>query len=263
MHDDTVTKSDAAATAPEAASAKQAVWPGMQLAQQAFDYWTDAWQRSVLFLDVLRQRGNNFFERAAEQVPNILRFRFGLIMNGRDLPRPVNYRLVRILPPPDVKIDPQRQHFIIFDPCAGQGPGIGGMKHDNEIGVALANGHPCYFIGFLPDPVPGQTIEDVCLADAAFVEKVTEMHSEADGKPCMIGNCQAGWQIMMMSAIRPDLVGPIILAGAPLSYWAGVHGKNPMRYLGGVLGACGSLPWLAIWETESSTEFIALKISKI
>ena len=40
----------------------------------------------------------------------------------------------------------------------------------------------------------------------------------------------------MMSALRPDLVGPIVLAGAPLSYWAGVHGKNPMRYLGGLLG---------------------------
>ena len=232
----TVARSDAVAAAPEAATAKRAVWPGMQLAQQAFDYWTDTWQRSVLFLDVLRQRGNNFFERAAEQVPNVLRFRFELIMNGRNLPRPVNYGLVRILPPPDIKIDPQRHPFIIFDPCAGQGPGISGMKHDSEIGVALANGHPCYFIGFLPDPVPGQTIEDVCLAEAAFVEKVGEMHSEADGKPCMIGNCQAGWQIMMMSAIRPDLVGPIILAGEPLSSWAGVHGKNPMRYLGGILG---------------------------
>jgi hypothetical protein len=29
----TVTKSDAVAAAPEAASAKRAVWPGMQLAQ--------------------------------------------------------------------------------------------------------------------------------------------------------------------------------------------------------------------------------------
>jgi hypothetical protein len=45
---------------------------------------------------------------------------------------------------------------------------------------------------FLPDPVPGQTIEDVCLAEAAFVEKVGEMHPNADGKPCLIGNCQAG-----------------------------------------------------------------------
>jgi hypothetical protein len=40
----------------------------------------------------------------------------------------------------------------------------------------------------------------------------------------------------MMSAIHPEKVGPIMLAGSPLSYWAGVHGKNPMRYLGGLLG---------------------------
>ena len=40
----------------------------------------------------------------------------------------------------------------------------------------------------------------------------------------------------MMSAVRPELVGPIMLAGSPLSYWAGVHGKSPMRYLGGLLG---------------------------
>ena len=110
------------------------------------------------------------------------------------------------------------------------------MKHDSEIGVALAAGHPCYFVGFLPEPMPGQTIEDVCRAEARFVEEVVARHPEAEGKPCLIGNCQAGWQIMMMSAIRPDLPGPIMLAGSPLSYWAGVHGKNPMRYLGGLLG---------------------------
>jgi hypothetical protein len=68
------------------------------------------------------------------------------------------------------------------------------------------------------------------------VEEVVARHLEAEGKDCLIGNCQAGWQIMMMSAVHPELVGPIMLAGSPLSYWAGVHGKNPMRYLGGLLG---------------------------
>ena len=152
------------------------------------------------------------------------------------MPRPVNYGLVRIVPPAGVSIDPRKRPFIVFDPRAGHGPGIGGMKHDSEIGVALAAGHPCYFVGFLPEPMPGQTIEDVCLAEARFVEEVVARHPEAEGKPCLIGNCQAGWQIMMTSAIRPDLPGPIMLAGSPLSYWAGVHGKNPMRYLGGLLG---------------------------
>jgi hypothetical protein len=39
-----------------------------------------------------------------------------------------------------------------------------------------------------------------------------------------------------VAALRPELFGPIIVAGSPLSYWAGVHGANPMRYTGGLLG---------------------------
>ena len=41
---------------------------------------------------------------------------------------------------------------------------------------------------------------------------------------------------MMLAAIRPELFGPIIIAGSPLSYWAGVRGQYPMRYSGGLLG---------------------------
>ena len=200
------------------------------------EYWVDAVQRSILFLDVLRQRGNNAREHNARTVPHVLTFSADIIMDGRTFARPVNYGLARIVPPAAVVTDPAKRPFIVFDPRAGHGPGIGGMKHDSEIGVALRAGHPCYFVGFLPTPVPGQTVEDVCLAEAQFVAKVAELHPLAEGKPCLIGNCQAGWQIMMMAAIHPDLTGPILLAGSPLSYWAGVRGKAPMRYLGGLLG---------------------------
>ena len=210
-------------------------WPFVG-ANALLDYWVDAYQRSILMLDVLRQRGNNCAEHNARKLPNVLSFDFETVIDGRSLPRPVNYGLVRIIPPEGTSIDPSRRPFIVFDPRAGHGPGIGGMKHDSEIGVVLAAGHPCYFVGFLPDPVPGQTIEDVCEAEARFVEEVVKRHPNAEGKPCLIGNCQAGWQIMMTSAIHPEKVGPIMLAGSPLSYWAGVHGKNPMRYLGGLLG---------------------------
>jgi hypothetical protein len=229
-----VTNGDATRSKPTAVS--EVALPGLELAQHAFDYWVDAWQRSVLFVDVLRRRGNDHFERSAARAPSVLHFDFELVISGSELERPVNYGLVRILPPTDVTIDPRKRPFIVFDPRAGHGPGIGGMKHDSEIGVALAAGHPCYFVGFLPEPVHGQTIEDVCRAEAAFVREVIRRHPNAEGKPCLIGNYQAGWQIAMMAAIDPDLVGPLILAGTPLSYWAGVHGKNPMRYLGGLLG---------------------------
>ncbi len=200
------------------------------------EYWFDAWQRSVLILDVLRERGNTYLEQNAKEVPHVLEFRTELVRDGRKLERPVNYALVRIVPPTGTKVDPMKAPIIVVDPRAGHGPGIGGMKQDSEIGVALAAGHACYFIGFLPKPIPGQTIEDVCRAEAIFVDDVAARHPDAEGKPVIIANCQAGWQIMMMAATNPHRTGPIMLAGSPLSYWAGVRGKNPLRYLGGVLG---------------------------
>jgi pimeloyl-ACP methyl ester carboxylesterase len=202
----------------------------------AMEYMVDAAQRSVLFWDVMHQRGNQYREHLAETVPNVLDYEVELVLDGRTLEGPVNYGLVRVVPPSGVELDPTRRPFVIVDPRAGHGPGIGGFKADSEIGVAFKAGHTCYFIGFLPDPMPGQTIEDIARAEAVFLEKVTALHPEADGKPCVIGNCQAGWAVMMLAAIRPELFGPIIIAGSPLSYWAGVHGKNPMRYSGGLLG---------------------------
>jgi hypothetical protein len=202
----------------------------------AAEYIGDATQRTLLFSDVLRQRGNQYREHLAQTAPHVLSFTGEVVVDGRTLDRPVNYALVRIIPPKGVEIDPSRRPFIVVDPRAGHGPGIGGFKADSEIGVALKAGHPCYFVGFLPEPMPGQTIEDIARAEAVFLEKVTALHPEADGKPCVIGNCQAGWAVMMLAAIRPELFGPIIIAGSPLSYWAGVHGKNPMRYSGGLLG---------------------------
>ena len=200
------------------------------------DYWQDAWQRSILMLDVLRQRGNIYREHNAESVPHVLDFEAELVRDGRTLEHPVNYGLVRIVPPKGVKIAADKRPFIVVDPRAGHGPGIGGMKQESEIGQVLEAGHPCYFVGFLPESAPGQTIEHVWQAQAQFVEDVASRHPDAEGKPAVIANCQAGWQTMIMAATSPDVAGPIMLAGAPLSYWAGVRGKNPMRYSGGILG---------------------------
>ena len=202
----------------------------------AMEYMVDSVQRSVLFWDVMRQRGNQYREHLAEIAPHVLDYGVELIIDGRTLGRPVNYVLVRVIPPQGIDLDPPLRPFVVFDPRAGHGPGIGGFKADSEIGVALKAGHTCYFVGFLPDPMPGQTIEDVARAEAAFLEKIIDLHPDADGKPCVIGNCQAGWAVMMLAAVRPELFGPMVIAGSPLSYWAGVRGKNPMRYSGGLLG---------------------------
>jgi pimeloyl-ACP methyl ester carboxylesterase len=206
------------------------------LVASAVEYMMDAGQRSVLFLDVMRRRGDQYREHVAQTAPHVLQYAAELIIDGRKLDEPVNYALVRIIPPKDVEIDLDRRPFVVIDPRAGHGPGIGGFKADSEIGVAMKAGHPCYFIGFLPEPMPGQTIERIARAEAQFIEKVISRHPQADGKPCVIGNCQAGWALMILASLRPELFGPVIVAGAPLAYWAGVHGKYPMRYSGGLLG---------------------------
>src|ERR1044071_8984098 len=64
----------------------------------AIEYLTDAAQRSILFLDVMRQRGNAYREHAAKIAPHVLEYEFKPIMDGRKLDRPVNYVLVEIVP---------------------------------------------------------------------------------------------------------------------------------------------------------------------
>ncbi len=202
----------------------------------AASYWRDSIERSVLYWDVMRERGNQYLEHMEQTKPNVLGFDTEVLIDGRTLPHPTNYELLRVLPPSHIQIDPEKRPFVVVDPRAGHGPGIGGFKPDSELGVALKAGHPCYFIGFLPFPEPGQTVEDVVEAEIAFLRHVIALHPETAEKPMVVGNCQAGWQIMMAAALEPDVFGPILIAGAPLSYWAGEHGKAPMRYTGGMAG---------------------------
>src|SRR5262245_29203226 len=207
-------------------------------------YATDFAQRAVLFWDTLRQRGNDFNERTRQGLPPVLHFEYETVLDGRTRERPVNYALVRILPPEGVSVDPKRRPYVIIDPRAGHGPGIGGFKDDSQVGVALRDGHPVYFVIFFPDPEPGQTLLDVCAAEREFVHRVRELHPDAP-KPAVVGNCQGGWAAMMLAAASPEDTGPIVINGAPMSYWGGAwsegEGDNPMRYTGGLLGGT----WLA------------------
>jgi pimeloyl-ACP methyl ester carboxylesterase len=212
-------------------------------------YATDFAQRSVLFWDVLRERGNNYIEHKKEGTPPLLAFKWEIISDGRTFDRPVNYALIRIIPPEGVKVDDTRRPFIIVDPRAGHGPGIGGFKKDSEVGVALQFGHPVYFVIFFPEPEPGQTILDVSAAETKFLETVVKRHPKSP-KPTIYGNCQGGWASMMIAANDPEMVGPIVINGAPMSYWSGSwsggEGENPMRYSGGLLG--GS--WMSLFASD-------------
>jgi pimeloyl-ACP methyl ester carboxylesterase len=199
------------------------------------EYLIDFTQRYILFWDVLRERGNQYIEHNEAGSPPVLIFDYEVIVDGRTLENPVNYSLVEIIPPKDVKIDKNKRPFLIIDPRSGHGAGIGGFKDDSQVGVALQAGYPVYFVIFYQEPEPNQTLRDVAVAEKLFSDTVKARHPNSP-KPCIIGNCQGGWAVMMLAAVVPDLAGVLVINGAPLSYWAGENGKNPLRYAGGMLG---------------------------
>ncbi|MFO0925684.1 MAG: DUF3141 domain-containing protein [Gemmataceae bacterium] len=84
---------------------------------------------------------------------------------------------------------------------------------------------------------------------AQFVQAVVDRHPHSP-KPAIVGNCQGGWASMLLAASRPELAGPVVINGAPMSYWSGSwsgdEGENPMRHLGGLLG--GS--WLGLLASD-------------
>ena len=218
-------------------AAAQAVTEALGHAKPAdlSNYLVDAWERWVLFMDILRRRGNQFVSHEEQGCPPVLAYQYDVVVDGTKLERPVNYSLVSIRPPEGVTLRPNARPYIIIDPRAGHGSGIGGFKSESEVGVALHGGHPVYFCIFTTHPTRTQTLADVTRAEAQFVREVQRRHPDSP-KPVVIGNCQGGWAAMLLAATNPDLTGPIVVNGTPLSYWAGTRGKNPMRYMGGLMG---------------------------
>ncbi len=226
----------------EAAEAAKKIFAQLQPADFP-NYLVDVYQRWVLFMDVLRRRGNNFLRYEHEGGRPVLAFEYDVVVDGATLEQPVNYSLVEIRPPAGVKLRDNARPYIIIDPRAGHGSGIGGFKNESEVGVALHAGHPVYFCIFTTHPTATQTPADVTRAEAQFAREVRKRHPDSP-KPVIIGNCQGGWAAMLLAATNPDFTGPVVINGAPLSYWSGTRGKNPMRYLGGLSG--GVVPALLL-----------------
>lgn len=216
----------------------------------ALDFWSyciDAGQRSLLFWDILRRRANIMLEHEEAGMPPVLMFRYEMLLDARRFERPVNYALLRITEVDgdhvDRCVDEAKPPVIVIDPRAGHGPGIGGFKRDSEVGVALREGFPVYFVSFFPAPVPHQHLVDVLHALRRFIDEVMARHNGR--APVLYGNCQAGWAAMLVAIHCQGPVGAVVLNGSPLSYWAGESGANPMRLAGGLLGGSWVTNFLA------------------
>jgi len=216
-----------------------------QLMKANWEYYQDFWERSILFTNALFERGNNYLKHRINKSPVFAEgYSYTTIKDGRSCKKPTNYDLIKIHPKPGLDHHPCRRPILIIDPRAGHGPGIGGFKMESEVGMALKFGHPVYFAVFHPEPIKDQTLADVRDAEAEFLEEIVCRH-EGVPYPAVIGNCQAGWASALLAASKPNLISTLIMAGAPLSYWAGEKGKNPMRYRGGLLGGSWIVSYLA------------------
>jgi Protein of unknown function (DUF3141) len=79
---------------------------GSTLFEAATEYWRDAAQRGVLFMETLNERGNTYVAQSAKTAPQVLNFPVEILRDGRALERPANYALVRIVPPTMSRLTP-------------------------------------------------------------------------------------------------------------------------------------------------------------
>jgi hypothetical protein len=205
-----------------------------ELCKSCSEYSWDVIQRSILFWDVMRKRGNIFLKDTTWKSV-VAAFDHEIILDGREFPRPVNYSLARIIPKKGFPVDPSKRPIVVTDPRVGQGPGIRGSRLDSEIVIAMKKGHAVYFLVFHSEPVPGQSIGDVELAETKFVAAVAKLHPDSE-EPAVIGNCADGWAAALLGVSRPDVTGPLFLNVSPLSYWGGPVATDQMRFEGALAG---------------------------
>jgi hypothetical protein len=109
---------------------------GGQLATDWEEYSMDSAQRMALALDALRERANQDAGHEAAGTPPVLIYDHEVILDGRTLPRPTNKVLLNILAPAGIEVKSWKRPYMIVDPRAGHGAGIGGFKTDSQVGVA-------------------------------------------------------------------------------------------------------------------------------
>jgi len=115
-------------------------------------------------------------------------------------------------------------------------PASEASRHDSEIGRGALGGRTsCYYRRFRPIRCRSKTIEDINVAPEARIFW-KRYRPASEGGWAILRDwpiARPRWAIMMLwRAVRPEPVWSIIVAGAPLQYWAGVRGPRiPMLTL--------------------------------
>ena len=56
-----------------------------------YEYAADVYQRNILFMDVLRRRGNQYVDHLRRGQPPVLTFAYDVLLDGRELDPPTTY----------------------------------------------------------------------------------------------------------------------------------------------------------------------------
>lgn len=218
--------------------------PFAHIMRDVFDYWIDAWQRSILYMDVMRRRGNNFIEyRRKCEIP-APDFGYKTIVRGSSLEHPVNFDLAAAIPPAENKTDPLKRPIVVIDPRTGGCNNAFSARRYQEIGKVLAIGHPVYFVVFRPGTCNGQSAHVLESAEHEFLAEVQKRHPRAEN-PEVLGSLRDGWAMAILGADRPDITPATVVYASPLSCWTGGDEEKMMRYTRGLMGGAWFISFLS------------------
>ena len=183
----------------------------------------DCGQRWILFLDTLCRRGDACVAREKEGFKPVLAFDYD-VDRRRPQARPPG-QLCAGADPSAAKATPPaaRRCAALGHHRSARRPRQRHRRFQERIRSrrrAASGGHPVYFVIFFPTRSRARRWPMCARPKPTFLREVQARHPHSP-KPLVTGNCQGGWAAMILAATHPDLMGPVVIAGAPLSYWAG------------------------------------------
>ena len=198
----------------------------------------------ALFWDTLRQRGNGYIEHERQGQPPVLHFEYEMVL-GRALVRaPGELRAGAHRPAGGRRRSTERSvrtSSSIRAPATARASAASRTTRRSASRCAPAIRSTSSSSS--ASRSPGRRCSTSCDAGAASsCARVRELHPTAPSR-AIVGNCQGGWAAMMLAAADPDDTGPIVINGAPMSYWGGAWQRRRGRQPDALLpAACSAAP---------------------
>jgi polyhydroxyalkanoate depolymerase len=109
---------------------------------------------------------------------------------------------------------------LVFPPLAGHASCIIDKKGQSQIQLCLNSGLTrLYSFDWLSATKASKDTTEADRLD--FITRAVDLIAGPEGKVNIVGNCQGGWEAVLWSALHPERVSTLIVAGAPIDTSAG------------------------------------------